>query len=129
MNKISDKDLAYCRGEIEKVLKKSMVFPSITAVAKAAGLTFDRTKLMLERFPDLEQKRKDSLKGLTGMAVENITNVLKDENNPNNFAASKMILSKFKSELDEVLETKDTLTIGAGQGITVSIGEEDEEED
>jgi hypothetical protein len=40
------------------------------------------------------------------IASDNILEIINDKNHPQHFAASKYVLTKYKSELDDVLDTQ-----------------------
>ena len=55
-------------------------------------------------------------KTISDIASDNILDIVNDPTHPQHFAASKYILSTYKSDLDEVLEDK------SGEDISVSLG-------
>ena len=57
-------------------------------------------------------------KTISDIASDNILDIVNDPTHPQHFAASKYILSTYKSDLDEVLEDK------SGEDISVSLGGE-----
>lgn len=56
-------------------------------------------------------------KTISDIASDNILDIVNDPTHPQHFAASKYILSTYKSDLDEVLESQ------SGEEISVSVGE------
>lgn len=57
-------------------------------------------------------------KTISDIASDNILDIVNDPSHPQHFAASKYILSTYKSDLDEVLEDK------SGEDIQVMLGEQ-----
>ena len=56
-------------------------------------------------------------KTISDIASDNILDIVNDASHPQHFAASKYILSTYKSDLDEVLEDK------SGEDISVLVGD------
>lgn len=120
---LPDAELAHTKKMVEKVLRGGQAYTAKTKLAQAAGCSIDRVFLLFEQYPELEVMRKAGIKKyLTSKAAQNVSDIVNDTTHPNNFAASKFVLSKYKSELDEELDKNDELSIKEG-AITISIGE------
>ena len=67
-------------------------------------------------------------KTISDIASDNIMDIVNDPSHPQHFQASKYILSTYKSELDEVLESQDQSEIavqlgsGTASPITINFG-------
>ena len=75
-------------------------------------------------------------KTISDIASDNILDIVNDASHPQHFAASKYILSTYKSDLDEVLEDKsgDDISVlvgdnAKGSPITINFGKPKQKED
>lgn len=121
MNKLSDQELEYSKKRLEVVLKRGGVIVSKTKAGSLAGLTRRRTMMVFDRFPELEELRKESLKKIKTTAMQNIVDIIEDKDHKDHYAATKEILRKYKTEFDEVLEANDLEGGGNLEGASISI--------
>lgn len=73
-------------------------------------------------------------KTIEGLASDNIYKIVEDETHPKNYDASKFIIQNFKTDMDDILESKDgeSLDISLGNssgGITLKFGNQKEKEE
>jgi len=107
-NELTDKELEHSKHLVEKVLRRGMAITSKFTLAELAGLRYERVKLLFDTYPELEVMRKKGLKRMTGQAIENLSKILNDKDHKDHFQATKHVLTKYKTELDEVLEPQDS---------------------
>lgn len=126
-NQLTEKDWEYSKRQIEKALKRGAAVVSYNQVAKLAGLTQDRTRKTFKRYPELDELRRGTLKRLKTLAVGNLVTIMEDEEHKDHFQATKMFLTRYKTELDEVLESQkedmivNTNVIEGEEGTSISI--------
>ena len=105
-------------------------------LAKAADVKLHDLGNIFTRERELYAKYCVRRKVITDMAADNIYSVVEDKSHPKNYDASKFIITNFKSEFDEVLESKDgenlAFTLGNNSdsdgGITIRFGSKKEED-
>lgn len=135
MNKISEADWEFARNKIDKTLKSGKAVFTKRDLAKVAGLTEDRTYRTLDRYPELEEARLQLAKDIPNIAMQNIVNILTDENHPKQFEASKEIIKRYKTKLDDIAELAkdDGLALDFNQdgkgGFTINFAKVEHEEE
>jgi hypothetical protein len=74
-------------------------------------------------------------KVITDMATDNIYRIVSDDNHPKKYDASKWVAQNFKTELDDMLESRDEESMGLNVnpdengGITIKFGNKKEKGD
>ena len=76
-------------------------------IKDATGLHSYRIKELFTIDKDLHALYKMRRKMLVEMAADNIQAIIENKDHPQHFSASKYVLQQYKSDLDEVLESKD----------------------
>jgi hypothetical protein len=93
-------------------------------ICAATGLKLGRLVIIFAKNKDLYSLYKIRRKNLAHLAADNIADILMDKDHPSFFAASKLILSKYRSDLDETLEThedsEDEVSVAFGKASTAS---------
>lgn len=86
---------------------------SATKIASTLGVNRGKVHRMFKINRELWAKYIVARKTLTDQAADNIADIIADQEHPQNFAASKFVLGKYKSDLDEHLEAQDDDSIHA----------------
>lgn len=97
-----------------------------TGLAKATDLKVFEINDVFTADRDLYNKFCIRRRTLVDTAADNLEDILKDPNHPQNFQASKFVLQTYKSDLDENLEAKTAEEIAVevrteSKGVPVSI--------
>jgi len=87
-------------------------------ICDTSGLKMYELNILFKTFPELHTEFNIRRKTLVDLAADNIVEIVSDSSHPNNFAASKFVLSKYKSDLDGALEKNkdDEIEIEIGEG-------------
>lgn len=76
-------------------------------ISNITGLTKHRISVVFEAHPEVYELYKKKRRVMIDTAADNIMKIVEDENHPKNYEASKFILSKYKSDLDNIFERHD----------------------
>lgn len=87
-------------------------------ICKATGLKLHELTNLFTKDRKVYSEYVVRRKTISDIASDNILDIVNDPTHPQHFAASKYILSTYKSDLDEVLEDK------SGEDISVTLGGE-----
>jgi len=74
-------------------------------ICKSANIQMWELTSLFKEDKDLHAMFNIRRKSLVDMAADNMVAIVKDPDHPNNFAATKYVLQKYKSDLDENLES------------------------
>lgn len=97
-------------------------------ITEVTGLNNWKIKDLFTKHADLYALYKVRRKMLVEMAADNIQSIIEDKNHPQHFAASKYVLQNYKSDLDEVLDTREDddtdleMSIEGGAGVVINFG-------
>ena len=87
-------------------------------ISKATGIKLWQLSEIFKNNLELYSEYTVRRRTLVDTAADNIHSIVMDKDNPNNYAASKYVLSKYKSDLDSILEASEEadvqLEIGGG---------------
>lgn len=86
---------------------------TVTQISKATGITRSIIHGIFKEYRELHAKYVVARKMVVDKAADNIADIIDDQEHPNNFAASKFVLQRYKSDLDEHLESQDDNEITA----------------
>lgn len=110
------------QNELDKKRAEAIRFALDNGVTTRKGLAeaaeckvHDLTNLF-KKDKKLYQEYQLRKKNIAEIAADNIEEIINDPSHPNNYAASKWILTQYKSELDNTLESRE------GDEISVEIG-------
>lgn len=78
-------------------------------IAKVTGLTNQRILQVFESYPKVYDNYKRLRMVMVDLATDNIYEIVKDNLHPKNYDASKYILQKYKSDLDNIFERSDNV--------------------
>lgn len=78
------------------------------AIKEATGLSRMVINKLLRDNAELRGLYKNSVRMIVNTAADNIQDIIEDPEHPQNFQASKYVLSTYKSDLDSFLEAKDS---------------------
>lgn len=99
------------RDLIEKVSKiEAAIYAgckSYGAIAMATSIPNHKVKKIIQSNMDLKSMYKVRKGMLADQAAANIETIVNDPKHPKHFDASKLVLQKYKSELDENLDAHD----------------------
>jgi hypothetical protein len=104
-------------------------------ICKAAEIKMHDLKNIFHRERDLYAEYCVRRKVITDMATDNIYRIVSDDNHPKNYDASKWVAQNFKTELDDMLESRDEESMGLNVnsdengGITIKFGNKKEKGD
>lgn len=93
-------------------------FTSRSEICKAANITLYDLSNLFKADRDLFAEYSVRKRTLVDQATDNIQAIVEDKDHPQHYQASKYVLDNFKSEFDEVLESKE------GTELQVELGEE-----
>lgn len=79
------------------------------AICKATGLTMVQLKNLFQEDREIYAEYVVYRKTIADIAADNIVTIINDPQHPQHFQASKYVLQNFKSDLDEVLESGDSI--------------------
>lgn len=98
-------------------------FTTRKKIGDACGLKTWEVADILKHDQDLWAQYTMHRKTLTDLAADNIQDILEDPNHKDHFQASKYILTKYKSDFDDTLESQaeEGMQIGSGDGKSVTI--------
>lgn len=82
-------------------------------ISKTTGLNTGLIRRIFDKDTELWAIYKIAAKGILDRAYDNISKIIADPKHPQNFQASKFILTKYKSELDALLDPHKTLGGGS----------------
>ncbi|UXQ88793.1 hypothetical protein [Tenacibaculum phage Larrie] len=118
--------------ERRSLLIKSAIdknFLTYREISKVTGLKLTEIKDTLGKNKELNAEYRVCKRMVSEIASDNIFDAVMDKTHPKNYEASKLIITKFKSEFDEHLESADSSEIeigGVGSGevkpITIKFG-------
>lgn len=110
------------QNELDKKRAEAIRFALENGVTTRKGLAeaaeckvYDLTNLF-KKDKKLYQEYQLRRKNIAEIAADNIEEIINDPDHQHNYAASKWILTQYKSEIDNVLESKE------GDEISVEIG-------
>jgi len=99
-----------------------MGFTTKKDICKSANIEMWELNGLFKEDKDLHAMFNVRRRSLVDMAADNMTSIVKDPDHPNNFAATKYVLQKYKSDLDEVLESHEVnpleIDVPSGNGST-----------
>lgn len=105
-------------------------------IKEKTGLHAYRIKELFTIDKELYALYKMRRKMLVEMAADNLQAIVEDPNHPQHFSASKYVLQHYKSDLDEVLDSKDNeldIEIGGdisgADNISIVFGKKEKSED
>ena len=107
------------------------------ALSEAAGCKMFELNNLFAIDRKLYREYQIRRKNLAEIAADNIEDIVNDPNHPNNYAASKWIVDKFKSDLDKSMESQDSdeISVEIGKGlkkqtpVVISFGKKSKEEE
>lgn len=80
---------------------------SYADIRKATGYTITNIHSTFKRDPELHLKYKKGIMSIELQAVSNLVDILFDPKHPDNYKATSTFLGKYKTELDEIFESKE----------------------
>lgn len=96
-----------------------------SGLCKAAGCKMYDLANIFQTNDKLYRQYKIRRKNLAEIAADNIEDIINDAEHPNNYAASKWVVDKYKSDLDKSLESQDSdeiaLEIGKGSKDSIPV--------
>ena len=111
-------------------------FLTKTDIAKATGLKIWDVVNTFTRDRELYAKFCIRRRTLVDTAADNIQAIVNDKDHPQNYQASKFVVSTYKSDLDEILESKDiddiSVLVEGGESsspVTIVFGKKKQEEE
>jgi hypothetical protein len=93
-------------------------FTTKTAICEAAGIKLYELNDLFAYNKEIYGLYCIRRRTLVDTASDNLEEILKDKNHPQHFQATKYILEKYKSDLDDTLEGKESDKLG----VSVSVG-------
>lgn len=93
------------------------------AIANAIGKSIPFVQKLFDKFPEIRKEYLMTKRIIANQAADNIYDIVNDPDHPKNYDASKFIISRFKSDLDESCEKHDE----EGLEVAINQGEIDEE--
>lgn len=73
-------------------------------IAKATELTIQNIQTVFKHRPEVHREYKKAQMAVRAMAESNIVDAIMDVEHPKNFEASKVLLNRYKWEMDDALE-------------------------
>jgi len=86
-------------------------------ICRMTGLTEPTLSKVFSEVPDLYAEFKVLRSIIVDNAADNIARIIQNKNHRDHFAASKYVLTHYKSDLDDSLEEKES-----GGGLSVKVG-------
>lgn len=97
-------------------------YTSRKEICKAANITLFDLSNLFKADRDVFAAYQVRKRTLIDVATDNIQSIVEDPNHPQHYQASKYVLDNFKSEFDEVFETKESGEIVINPGEEGSTG-------
>lgn len=76
-------------------------------ITEITGLTENQLQLVFRKRPALHEWYKVKLKALKNKVVDNFVSAISDDENPNQWDATKLFMKKYKTPLDDVFESNE----------------------
>lgn len=76
-------------------------------LAKGAGISLSTLNKIFKEEKELYKRYLTELRTITDLAQDNMFDIVADKGHPKNYDASKHMLKHFKSDMDQVLDSKD----------------------
>lgn len=103
---------------VKKALENDLTTRS--AISQATGLKLWQISDLFKENKEIYAEYTVRRRTLVDTAADNIHDIVMDKDHPQHFSASKYVLSKYKSDLDSILEASEeagiSLEIGGGAG-------------
>ena len=108
------KDKADAKRELARSQKVELINKALEEgaqtkkdLAAKAGMRLSALKKLFKEEKELYAKYLEELRTIKDIATDNMFDVVDDKAHPKNYDASKHVLKHFKSDIDDVLDSKD----------------------